>query len=172
MLRTRTQQHKIISFRKEVWYDFDTEIHGNHFQCFERFLLDPTKTAVKFRSFRRHSRKYPVCLWCVCFIQTSKALNSFVNMKWYYRWPGSYTVGFTNNDLSTNMAAIWTCCRLQLKCDGTRWRTGGEVKGETGELSGNPLLFTLSRNMVYPALLPLMRTTRLPVVAWTEPLPI
>jgi len=23
-----------------------------------------------------------------------------------------------------------TCNRLQLKCDGTRWRTGGEVKGE------------------------------------------
>jgi len=25
---------------------------------------------------------------------------------------------------------------VQLKCDGTRWRTGGEVKGETGEWSG------------------------------------
>jgi hypothetical protein len=45
--------------------------------------------------------------------------------------------------------------RLQLKCDGTRWRTGGEVKG----------------NMVYPALLPLMCTLRLPVVEWTDPPP-
>jgi hypothetical protein len=27
-------------------------------------------------------------------------------------------------------------CRLQFKWDGTRWRTGGEVKGETGEWSG------------------------------------
>jgi hypothetical protein len=26
--------------------------------------------------------------------------------------------------------------RVQLKPDGTRWRTGGEVKGETGEWSG------------------------------------
>ena len=26
--------------------------------------------------------------------------------------------------------------RLELKCDGTRRRTGWEVKGETGELSG------------------------------------
>ena len=25
---------------------------------------------------------------------------------------------------------------LQLKYDGTRWRTGGEVKGETGEWGG------------------------------------
>jgi len=26
--------------------------------------------------------------------------------------------------------------RVQLKCDGTRWRTGGEVNGETGEWNG------------------------------------
>jgi len=42
--------------------------------------------------------------------------------------------------------------RLQVKCDGTRRRTGGEVKGK------------LSQNMMYPALLPLMRTPRLLVV--------
>ena len=58
--------------------------------------------------------------------------------------------------------------RVQLKCVDTRWRTGGEVKGETGEWSGYPVLFTLPRNMVYPELLPLMRTTRLPVVDWTD----
>jgi len=111
----------------------------------------------------------------------------------------------------------WVCrtCRgrLQLKPDGTRWRTVGEVKGKhasgvdsqysshylgtwciqhyyrwcaplgcqqsteltppvrfkwTGECSGQPVLFTLPRNMVYPALLPLMRTPRLPVVDWTD----
>ena len=58
--------------------------------------------------------------------------------------------------------------RLQLKCDGTRWRTGKEVKWKTCECSGHPVLFTLPRNMVYPALLPLMRTPRLPVVNWTN----
>jgi len=31
-----------------------------------------------------------------------------------------------------------------------------------------PVLFTLPRNMVYPALLPLLRTPRLPVVDWTD----
>ena len=31
-----------------------------------------------------------------------------------------------------------------------------------------PVLFTLPRNTVYPALLPLMRTPRLPVVDWTD----
>jgi hypothetical protein len=53
---------------------------------------------------------------------------------------------------------------VQLKCDGTRWRTGGEVKGKLA----NGVLFTLPRNMVYPALLPLMRKPRLPVVDWTD----
>ena len=45
-------------------------------------------------------------------------------------------------------------------------RMGSE--GETGEWSGLPVLFTLPRNMVYPALLQLMRTPRLPVVDWTD----
>jgi len=48
---------------------------------------------------------------------------------------------------------------------GDAWR-GSE--GETGEWSRWPVLFTLPRNMVYPALLPLMRTPRLPVVDWTD----
>ena len=45
---------------------------------------------------------------------------------------------------------------------------GRGIKGKTGEWSGQPVLFTLPRNMMYPALLPLMRTTRLPEVDWTD----
>ena len=41
-------------------------------------------------------------------------------------------------------------------------------EGETGEWIGNPVLFTLPRNMVYPVLLPLMRTPRLPAIHWTD----
>jgi len=54
------------------------------------------------------------------------------------------------------------------------WHTvthGKGSEGETGEWSGWPVLFTLSRNMVYTALLPLlllMLTPRLPVVDWTD----
>ena len=48
---------------------------------------------------------------------------------------------------------------VQLKCDCTRWRTGGEVKGGTGECSGEPVPFTLPRNMLYSALLQLMAHT-------------
>jgi hypothetical protein len=45
---------------------------------------------------------------------------------------------------------------------------GRGSEGETGEWSGQPVPFTLPLNMVYPALLPLMRTPRLPVVDWTD----
>jgi hypothetical protein len=51
------------------------------------------------------------------------------------------------------------------------WHTvthGRGSEGETGEWSGWPVPFTLPRNMMYPALLPLMSTPRLPVVDWTD----
>ena len=57
--------------------------------------------------------------------------------------------------------------RVQLKCDGTRWRTGGEVKGKLVNGVGSQYP-SLPRNVVYPTLLPLMRTPRLPAVDWTD----
>ena len=51
------------------------------------------------------------------------------------------------------------------------WHTetqGRGSEGETGEWREYPVLFTLPWNMRYPALLPLMRTPRLPVVDWTD----
>jgi hypothetical protein len=51
------------------------------------------------------------------------------------------------------------------------WHTvthGRGSEGETGEWSGKPVPFTLPQKMVYPALLPLTRTPRLPVVEWTD----
>jgi len=45
---------------------------------------------------------------------------------------------------------------------------GRKSEGETREWSGWPVPFTLPRNTVYPALLPLMRTPLLPVVNWTD----
>jgi len=52
--------------------------------------------------------------------------------------------------------------------DGTQWRTGGEVKGKHASRVGSQKSCTLPQNMVYPALLPLMRTPRLPAVNWTD----
>ena len=57
--------------------------------------------------------------------------------------------------------------RVQLKRDGTRWRTGGEVKGKLANGVGSQYP-SLPRNLVYPALLLLMRTPRLSVVDWTD----
>jgi hypothetical protein len=54
-----------------------------------------------------------------------------------------------------------------LKCDGTRWRTGGEVKGKLANGVGRQYP-SIPRNLVYPALLPLMRTPQLAVVDWTD----
>ena len=54
-------------------------------------------------------------------------------------------------------------CRAETECDGTRKRTGGEVKGEKANGGGSQQSCTVS-DTVYPALLPLMRTLRLPVV--------
>jgi hypothetical protein len=62
---------------------------------------------------------------------------------------------------------VVVCCRVQLKRDGTQWRTGGEVKGKVANGVGNQYP-SLPWNMLYPALLPLMRTPRLPVVDWTD----
>jgi len=53
--------------------------------------------------------------------------------------------------------------RLQLKCDGTRCRMGGEVKGKLANRVVASTLHTTSEH-VYPALLPLMLTPQLPVV--------
>ena len=58
--------------------------------------------------------------------------------------------------------------RFQLKCDGTRWRTGGEVKGKLANGVGSQYPSHYLRNMVFPALLLLMRTSRLPVVDSTD----
>ena len=57
--------------------------------------------------------------------------------------------------------------RVQLKRDGTWWHTGGEVKGKLADGVGDQYP-SLPRNLVYPALLPLMRTPRLLVVDWTD----
>jgi len=53
------------------------------------------------------------------------------------------------------------CGRAEMECDGTRKRTGGEVKGKKANGGGSQQSCTVS-DKVYPALLPLMRTPRLP----------
>jgi hypothetical protein len=59
------------------------------------------------------------------------------------------------------------CIRVQLKRDGTQWRTGGEVKGKVANGVGSQYP-SLPQNLVYSALLPLVPTPRLPVVDWTD----
>jgi len=51
--------------------------------------------------------------------------------------------------------------RAETECDGTRKRKGGEVEGKKANGGGSQQSCTVS-DTVYPALLPLMRTRRLP----------
>jgi hypothetical protein len=83
------------------------------------------------------------------------------------RMPGSLQVSSVPLCLSSCTGTAWTGCRVQLKCDGKRWRKEGKWKGNC-RMEWVASTLTLPRNMVYPALLPLMRTTRLPVVDWTD----
>ena len=69
--------------------------------------------------------------------------------------------------MPVNVISLLFFSRVQLKRDGTRWRTGGEVKEKLANGVGSQYA-SLPRNFVYPALLPLMRTPRLPVVNWTD----
>jgi hypothetical protein len=69
----------------------------------------------------------------------------------------------------SNAAVSW----VQLNCDVTRWRTWGKWRGNCRmELVASTLHTTSERDVssitVYPALLPLMRTPRLPVVDWDD----
>jgi len=54
-----------------------------------------------------------------------------------------------------------TFYRAEMECDGTRKLTGGEVKGKKANGGGSQQSCTVS-DTVYPALLPLIRTPRLP----------
>ena len=58
--------------------------------------------------------------------------------------------------------------RARSEPGGTRWRTGGEVKGELANGVGSQYNSNLPRNVVCPALLKLMCTPRLPAVDWTD----
>ena len=93
---------------------------------------------------------------------------------WHY-WDRNCYLSWTwlDGNYSSHPVKI-TADRAQLKPDGTRWRTVGELKGKHACRVGSQESCTLPQNMVYPALLPLlplMRSPRLPVVDWTEPPP-
>jgi len=57
---------------------------------------------------------------------------------------------------------------VQLKCDGTRWRTGGEVKGKLANGMGSQYPSHYLGTWCIQHYYRLMRTPRLPVVDWTD----
>jgi hypothetical protein len=78
------------------------------------------------------------------------------------------TVALSASPTRTNTFAVDSSWNVMAHGDGREGKWGG---GELANVVGKPVPFTLPRNMVCPALLPLlplMRTTRLPVVDWTD----
>ena len=67
-------------------------------------------------------------------------------------WRGNWRMEWVVSTLHTISEHGVSSIRVQLKCDGKRWRMERGSEGETGEWSGQPVLFTLPPNMVYPAL--------------------
>jgi len=58
--------------------------------------------------------------------------------------------------------------RVQLKCDGTRWHMGGEVKGKLANGVGSQYSTHYLGTWCIQHYYRLMRTPRLPVVDWTD----
>ena len=76
-----------------------------------------------------------------------------------------FLMGTSGSFPGNSASCIWG--RAETDCDGTWKRTGGEVKGKNANGGGSQQLCTVS-DTVYPALLPLMRTPRLPAADWTD----
>jgi len=82
-----------------------------------------------------------------------------------------YLLKFVRNNISVEIFTVWDVMqhrldyqhfgRVETESGGTRKHTGGEVKGEKAIGGGSQQSCTVL-DTVYPALLPLMRTPRLP----------
>ena len=81
-------------------------------------------------------------------------------MKWSDHWIERviYRAGSFVTDIS----------RLQLKCDGTRWRTGGEVKGKLANAVGCQYSSHYLGTRCIQHYYRWCRTARLPAVYWTD----
>ena len=70
--------------------------------------------------------------------------------------------------LLIRVATLWSSCtRARSELGGTRWRTGGEVKGKLANGVGSQYSHATSERGL-SSILKLMRTPRLPAVDWTD----
>ena len=139
-------------------------------------MLDTPCSEVVWRVLATHStRMYPLHFpyhaspCAIRFQQSSSKELYFVRFKICLRFQI-----FTTMTMKITLFWNVTSCslvrisRVQLKCDGRRWRTEGEVKGKLENGVGSQYSSHYLGTWFYPALLPLMRTPRLPVVDWTD----
>ena len=79
--------------------------------------------------------------------------------------------------ITKHALVVWAKCRIngvtsgsrvQLKCDGTRWCTGGEVKGKLANVMGNQCPSHYLGTCCIQHYYRWCRTTLLPAVDWTD----
>ena len=83
-----------------------------------------------------------------------------------YRAPATLRTLAAPGPCSSNVLQL--CVRARSEPGGTWRRTGGEVKGKLANGVGSQYSHATSEHGLYPALLKLMRTPRLPAVDWTD----
>ena len=91
------------------------------------------------------------------------------NLRTTPRHESSYGVEIQTQQQKRARPLNWavSVIRVRLKPDGTRWRREGKWRGNW-RMEWVASILTLPRNMVYPVLLTLMRTPRLPAVDWND----
>jgi len=108
-----------------------------------------------------------VCV-CMCGNTAQHILHCFqqhlVKTQWANpHWEMDYCAWF----LTSSYTPYSKNSRAETECDGTRKRTGGEVKRKKANGGGSQQSCIVS-DTVYPASLPLMRTPRLSAANWTD----
>jgi hypothetical protein len=76
----------------------------------------PLFRQASFIWYKRNCRTVNYVSWCVVYLT-------------FQRLPGAL-YGPLILHIAPSYVRVCICGRLQLECDGTRWRTGGEVKGK------------------------------------------
>ena len=79
-----------------------------------------------------------------------------------------FFLGLYSSDNLPISVTLQLCCRLQLKCDGTRWRTGGEMKGKLADGLGSQYPSHYLGTRCIQHYYRWCRTPRLPAVDWTD----
>jgi len=100
-------------------------------KIFTHNIEEAIRWSVKYTLFHlRPSKKLERVYWVIK--PESRISSDLISHPdtWYYSWCVHLECSTWGSSDTPFIIAFYTGYRLQLKCDGTRWRMGGEVKGK------------------------------------------